>query len=363
MRVAATCFRCRIQHTDGGALAMNDMDALVAEYRALMRPQGPDREALYERKAHTRRYADDSHVLFPGHWALGGHHRGRLEVDKMWEAVRILWPEGTRLLRSHFFVGEDTIAIEWWSRNAVWNGAQAQNSGVGRLRFRDGEVIDHHEITDTEYFDEIHGDWRSAMGPELGRYLPSFTPAHPPFYPDPAKNDWALDDSPTDGRNCAPQDLRAHLTRVQDWMEDPAQRDSEIFSDDVLIFFQGRLWPLGGEHRGRRSLQTLAAVAQRVWPNGQRVVRANYWAAEDRVLVEWFVEYQTWRGQACREGGFSVWHFEGERVTSVHTYVDTSFHTEVLGGWQDVVGAELGGGLPCWVIPPVPRYPRPSEHR
>jgi len=40
----------------------------------------------------------------------------------------------------------------------------------------------------------------------------------------------------------------------------------------------------------------------------------------------------------------------------------TSFHTEVLVGWQQAVGEELGGRLPCWAIPRAPLYPRPGEH-
>ena len=112
------------------------MQSVLERYRAMLEPKGSGGDTAYERGAHSARYADDAHALLPGTWFMSGHHQGRQEIDALWEAVRRMWPKGTRLFRNHFFVGEDTIAVEWWSRNEIWNGVQAQNSGVGRLRFR-----------------------------------------------------------------------------------------------------------------------------------------------------------------------------------------------------------------------------------
>jgi hypothetical protein len=47
-------------------------------------------------------------------------------------------------------------------------------------------------------------DWRRHLRPALGRHLPRWHDTRPPFYPDPARNDWALEHSPTDGRAQAP---------------------------------------------------------------------------------------------------------------------------------------------------------------
>jgi ketosteroid isomerase-like protein len=340
---------------------MTDIQAMLARYRALLEPEGPGRDTAYGREAHAARYADDSHAFLPGTWFMAGHHDGRIEIDRMWEAVRRIWPRGTRLFRNHFFVGEDTLAIEWWSRNQVWNGVQAQNSGVGRLRFRGDEVIDHHEITDSEYFGEVHGDWRGQLGPELGRFLPRYAQRRPPFYADPAKNDWALEWSPTDGRDRVPDGMRANFEAARAWWESTGDSSSAIFADDVRVFLQGRLWPLGGHHRGRAQLERLFEVSRRLWPRS-RFARTNFWADPERVLVEWFREMETWRGQACREGGFTVWTFRGARVVDVRTYVDTSFHAEVLADWRDAVGEPLGRELPNWKEPGTPRYPRPEEH-
>jgi ketosteroid isomerase-like protein len=343
------------------ATARTDMDRIAARYRALLEPAGPGRDVAYARDAHVRAHAPDAHAFLPGTWFMAGHHHGGESVGRMWEAVRVIWPQGTRLVRTHLFVGEDTIAIEWWSRNRVWNGNECSNSGVGRLRFRGEAVVDHHEITDSEYFEEVHGDWRRHLGPALGHHLPRWHDTRPPFYPDPARNDWALEHSPSDGRAQAPAAVRGRLETAIGWWG-ASRADDALFTDDVDVFFQGRLWPLGGHHRGRAALERVRAVERRLWPGRARIVQANFWADESRVLIEWFREARTWRGQDFREGGFTVWEWRGDRVAATRTYVDTSLHAELLCGWRDVVGASLGATLPNWTEPPRPRYPRPDEH-
>jgi ketosteroid isomerase-like protein len=343
------------------------MEKELERIRAMMEPAGSGRDVAYRREAHSRRYADDAHVYFPGPWFMGGHHRGRLEVDKMWEAVRVIWPEGTRLFRNHFFVGEDTIAIEWWSRNKVWNGVEARNSGVGRLRFRDDQVVDHYEITDCEYFEEIHGDWRARLDPELGRYLPKFRLRERPYYPETKENEWAFDDCVSDGQSRIPEESRRCFEIARQWWADAAAAgdggsfSTGVFDDDVEIFYQGRLWPLGGRHYGRAGLERIQQVSRRLWPEC-RLVKTNFWAADNRVLIEWFRQGRTWSGRSCREGAFTVWEFEGERVARVRTYLDTSYWAELLTGWREVVGEALGSALPNWEDPGVPRYPRPALH-
>ena len=336
------------------------MQSVLERYRAMLEPKGSGGDTAYERGAHSARYADDAHALLPGTWFMSGHHQGREEIDALWEAVRRMWPKGTRLFRNHFFVGEDTIAVEWWSRNEIWNGVQAQNSGVGRLRFRGEQVIDHHEVTDSEYFEEIHGDWRGAVGPEIGAHLPLWSRRTPPFYPDPAQNDWALDHSPTDGSAQVPEALQDVLRRTRTWWENP-DCEAPPFANDVEIFFQGRLWPLGGRHRGRAGWQRVREVANRLWSD-VHFPRLNFWAGDDRVLVEWFCERTLFDGRRCRDGGFSVWHWQDDAVVSVRNYVDTSLYAEVLTGWRDVVGEALGRELPNWEAPGTPRYPNPSGH-
>ena len=338
------------------------MERLIRHYRAIMEPEGAGRDVAYQRDEHVGRQAADGHAFLPGTWFMAGHHHGGESVGKMWEAVREIWPEGTRLLRNHFFVGEDTIAIEWWSRNRVWNGNHCQNSGVGRLRFRGEEVIDHHEITDSEYFEEAHGAWRDHLDPELGRHLPRWHDRKPPFYPDPANNDWALDHSPTDGRAQAPAAMRERLERTLAWWAAPRAGADDPFADTVDVFFQGRLWPLGGHHRGRAALERLREVVAVIWPEPPRMVRTNGWADESRVLVEWFRESRSFAGQDFRDGCFTVWDWDGDRVTAVRSYVDTSLHAELLAGWRDRVGERLGAALPNWPEPPEPRYPDTEAH-
>lgn len=339
-------------------MAMKDV---VARYRAMLEPDGPETEATYERSPHSKRYADDSHALLPGTWFMAGHHTGREEIDRLWEAVRIVWPHGTRLFRNHFFVGEDTIAVEWWSRNTVWNGVEAQNSGVGRLRFHGDQVIDHYEITDSEYFEEIHGDWRDAVGTEIGPWLPRWAQREPPYYPDLAENDWALEHSPTDGSGQVPESLSEPFARTKEWWCNGQRDDLAPFAEDVDVFFQGRIWPLGGHHRGRRAMDRLLAVEDRLWKD-VAWPRINFWAGDERVLVEWFRKRTLFDGRECRDGGFTVWHWQNDQVVSVRNYIDTSLHAEVLSGWRDLVGEKLGAALPNWAPPSSPRYPNPGEH-
>lgn len=338
-----------------------DMQKVLARYRAMLDPGAAEDEILQRRGRHAARYADDSHAFLPGTWFMAGHHNGRQEIDALWDAVGTIWPKGTRLFRTHFFVGEDTIVVEWWSRNAVWNGVEAQNSGVGRLRFRGDEVIDHYEITDSEYFEEIHGDWRTAIGDELGPLLPRWSQRQGPFYPDPANNEWAIDHSPTDGSSQVPAALEEAFARTRDWWQSPGSCDLSPFAEDVTVFYQGRIWPLGGTHHGLAGLEGVEAVSSRLWSNVS-YPKLNFWAGDGRILIEWFCERTLFDGRRCRDGGYTVWHWEGDRVASVRTYLDTSLYAEVLTGWREVVGEKLGATLPNWRRSGEPRYPIPGIH-
>jgi ketosteroid isomerase-like protein len=341
---------------------MTDMSKILARYKALLEPEGAGGNSPMRRDEVVRRVAPDSHAFLPGTWFMGGHHNGGEAVRRMWDAAKLMWPKGTRLFRNHFFVGEDTFLGEWWSRNRFWNGNACQNSGVGRLRFRDDLTIDHHEITDSEYFEEVHGAWRDFVGPELGQHLPRWHDREPPFYPDPANNDWNLEHSPTDGRNQAPPDMRERLARTIEWWRDPRNADDAVFDENFDVFFQGRLWPLGGHHRGRASLARLREVMDLLWPGPEQMVKTNFWANETRVAVEWFREARTWKGQAFREGGFTVWDWRDDRVEAVRTYVDTSLHAELTQGWREKLGSRLGKGLPNWPPAPKRRYPTTDFH-
>jgi ketosteroid isomerase-like protein len=341
---------------------MADIDEIVATFRSVLEPAGPGGDVAFQRKHLTRRYANDAHVFFPGVWFMGGHHNGAESIAKLWEAAGLIWPGGTRLFRNHFFVGEDTFVGEWWSRNSLWNGSPCCNSGVGRLSFRGKETIDHHEITDSEYFQEVHRGWREFLGPELGRHLPRWHDRERPFYPDPRNNDWACEHATSDGRERAPAAMRERLARAIEWWSDPRKADHGLFDDGVDVFFQGRLWPLGGHHRGRQGLARVRELAEALWPGPQRVVKTCFWADETRTLVEWFREAETWKGQAFREGGFTVWDWRGDRVEAVRSYVDTGLHAELLEGWREQLGAGLGSALPNWPEPPERRYPQTDAH-
>jgi ketosteroid isomerase-like protein len=339
---------------------MADMKAILSEFKAILEPEG--NEASLRRDEVARRIAPDSHAFLPGIWFMGGHHHGGEAVGKMWEAAGKIWPGGTHLFRNHFFVGEDTMLGEWWSRNRAWNGNACCNSGAGRLRFRDNQTIDHHEITDSEYLAEVHGEWRDFIGPELGQHLPRWADLKPPYYSDPANNDWAFDHTPTDGREQAPPGMRERLARAIEWWRDPRRSEDLLFAEDIDIFYQGRSWPLGGHHKDRRGLAILREVADAIWPGPDRVVKANFWADETRIAIEWFREAETWKGQAFREGGFTVWDWKGDRVVAARNYVDTSLHAEVTEGWREELDPRLANELPNWSEPVRPFYPVTDAH-
>lgn len=342
---------------------MTKMNEVAEQFRGGSQAHITDEERVHRGDV-VERLVPDSHAFLPGPWFMGGHHNGEEAVRKMWEAAFIVWPgQGTTLFRRYDFVGEDTILGNWWSRNRIWNGNPCQNSGVGRLRFRGDHIIDHHEITDSEYFEEVHAGWQDQISPELGRHLPRWSDRKPPYYPDPENNDWNLDHSPTDGRDQAPPKMRERLARAIEWWREPRSADASLFDESVDIFFQGRIWPLGGHHRGRAGLERVREVTGEIWPGPLEMVRTNFWANDDeRIAIEWFRKARTWKGQAFREGGFTVWDWQGDRVTAVRTYLDTSLHAELTRGWRQKLDPRLGRDLPSWSEPPGVRYPKTDDH-
>lgn len=341
---------------------MTDMRAKFEGLRGLWEPGGAGAGVQYSRDRFTDLFADDAHVFIPGTWFLAGHHHGRPTILKMFEAVHKVWPIRATFHRNHYWIGEDTMCIEWFSTNGTWKNQRCRNSGMTIWRFRGDLVIDWQEITDSEYFDEAHSGWREHLGADPGRFLARYAQQGPPWYPDPAANEWPLDTCPSDGRSFVPPELKADVEAAEAFWRDPRKGDAKLFADDAHVFFQGRSWPLGGHHHGRAALERVSEASRRIWPDAPRIVKTNLWARDGRVLVQWFAKSRTWKGQDCRNSGWTIWTFRDHRVVDARTYTDTSFYAEVHAGWREHFGAELASQLPNWPVPQGAKYPRPEEH-
>jgi ketosteroid isomerase-like protein len=337
------------------------MEALLPAYRQLWEPAGAGGNAQRTDR-YGDWYADEIHSFLPGTWVIAGHHHGKDAILKLLEAVRRVWTVRSVFHHNQYWLGESSICTEWFSTNGVWNGRRCRNSGLTRHTFAGERAIEWQEYTDSEFFEEAHAGWREVVGPELGRHLSRYARTGPPWYPDPAQNEWPLETSLSDGRSAAPAPMRDALEAAAHWWQAPLRRGSELFSDDVQAHWQGRSWPLGGLHRGRAALENVLEVAQRLWPDPLETVKTELWANRDSVLIHWFARGATWKGQPCRDSGWAVWRFRGGKVAEWRNYVDTSFQAELTGGWRERVGPALGSGLPNWPVPERPFYPDPMSH-
>jgi len=340
---------------------MTPMEALFPEYRKLWEPAGAGAGAQ-----RTDRYGDwyaqQIHSFLPGTWVISGHHYGHDTILKLLEAVRRVWTVRSVFHHNRYWLGESSICTEWFSTNGVWNGRRCRNSGLTRHSFADGRAIEWQEYTDSEFFEEVHEGWREAVGPELGKHLSRYGRGGPPWYPDPAQNEWPLETSLTDGQSCAPREMRESLAAAVAWWSAPRAAWSPLFAEDLRVHWQGRSWPLGGEHRGRAALERAFEVAARVWPAAPEIVKTEAWSNADSVLVHWFARGATWKAQPLRCSGWAVWTFRGGRVAEWRNYLDTSFQAELTRGWREAVGPALGKGLPNWPAPERPYYPDPMQH-
>jgi ketosteroid isomerase-like protein len=339
---------------------MDAMHELLPRYKLLWEPAGTGRNAQ-RTEAYGDWYAESIHSFLPGTWVIAGHHYGRPNILKLLAAVKKVWTERSVFHNNNYWVGTDTICTEWFSTNGVWNGRRCRNSGLTRQTFAGGKVTEWQEYTDSEFFDEVHAGWRDAVGAELGAHLAKYA-QRARWYSDPAQNEWDLDTSTSDGRDCAPEAMRANLGAAMRWWADPRQGMPELFAEDIRMRVQGRLWPLGGEHRGRAALERVFAAARAIWPRPAEIVKTELWANDDSVLIHWFTRSRTWNGQDCRASGWSVWKFRAEQVVEWRNYLNTSFYAEVHRGWREALGPELGAQLPNWVEPRSPRYPDPMQH-
>ena len=229
-------------------------------------------------------------------------------------------------------------------------------------RLRADHIIDWQEITDSEYFDEVHAGWREHLGSELGSNLARYSTSGPPWYPDPAGNEWPIETCVTDGRDSIPAHMTDNVEATIKWWSAPREQGDGLFADDVHIFFQGRSWPLGGHHHGREGLARVMEGFNRIWPTPSTIVKTNFWANDDRVLIQWFTRNTTWKGQPCRNSGWTVWKFQDRKVVDWRTYTDTIFYAELHAGWREAFGEEFGSQFPNWPEPKASRYPRPEEH-
>jgi ketosteroid isomerase-like protein len=338
------------------------MQEKLALVQSLWEPEGRGAKVQYAREKFPDMFHEDAGTFVPGTWCAGGQHRGRPAILKMFEAIRRVWPVHSVFHELNYWVGDDTVCMEWYSTNQNFRREKLRNSGMTIWRFRGDKVIHWQEITDSEYFEEAHGGWREIVGPEIGQHLARYAQTSPPWYPDPAANEWALDDCTSDGRRVAPAHMRASVEAALAWWANPRKGDESLFADDLHIYFQGRSWPLGGHHHGREGLARVMQGARLIWPEPQEIVRTNVWANDDRVLVQWFTRGRTWKGQACRNSGWTVWKFRSGKVVDWRAYTDTSFYAELLTGWREHFGETFGAQLPNWQIPEGARYPRLDEH-
>lgn len=339
---------------------MTRMRQLLPAYQQLWEPGGAGQNTQRTDR-YGDWYADEIHSFLPGTWVIAGHHRGKHVILKLLEAVRKVWTVRSVFHHNNYWLGEDTICTEWFSANGVWNGRRCRNSGLTRHTFASDAVVEWQEYTDSEFFEEAHAGWREVVGPELGRHLSRYARSGPPWYPDPAQNEWPLETSRSDGRSCAPE-MKENLAAASEWWQAPRSGGTGLFADDVRVHWQGRSWPLGGAHQGRAALERVLEVARRVWPRPPEIVKTELWANRDSVLVHWFVRSETWKGQPLRDSGWAVWKFREGRVVEWRNYVDTSLHAEGTIGWREAVGPELGKPLPNWPVPERPFYPDPLAH-
>jgi ketosteroid isomerase-like protein len=337
------------------------MEALLPAYRQLWEPAGAGANAQRTDR-YGDWYAEQIHSFLPGTWVISGHHHGHAAILKLLEAVRRIWTVRSVFHNNNYWLGESSICTEWFSTNGVWNGSRCRNSGLTRHTFAGDKAIEWQEYTDSEFFEEVHAGWREVVGPELGRHLSRYARSGPPWYLDPSQDEWPLATSLSDGRSCAPPEMRENLAVALEWWQAPRPGWSLLFADDLRAHWQGRSWPLGGEHRGRAALERAFEVSRRIWPAPPEVVKTEGWANRDSVLVHWFARGETWKGRPLRCSGWAVWTFRGGRVSEWRNYLDTSFQAELTRGWREAVGPALGKALPNWPVPERPFYPDPMAH-
>jgi ketosteroid isomerase-like protein len=341
---------------------MPDMQAIQARIKALWEPAGTGAKVQYSRDSFTDLFAPNVHAFASGTWFLAGHHQGLPAIKKLLEGVHKLWPDRASFHNNNYWAGDDTLCVEWFSANGNWKGQRCRNSGMTIWKFEGEQIVDWQEITDSEYFEEAHAGWREHFGSELGRHIPMYRVSGPSWYPNPAEHAWELDTCTTDGRATVPPHMRSNVERVQEWWKAPRKGSSALFADDLHVYFQGRSWPLGGHHRGRQGLERIFEGAKRIWPEPPTIVKTNLWANDDRVLVQWFTKSRTWKDQPCRNSGWTVWKFAGDKVVDWRMYTDTSYYAELTAGWREAFSEAFGSQLPNWQLPHGPRYPRLEEH-
>ena len=348
----------------------NDMEANLLRVRAVFHPEGPGRDVPHRSSGEL--FSDDIHVYFQGRsWALGGHHYGREGLERFRAGCRKIWPEPSRFGDNRYWLCGDTVAIEWFSTNETWKARPNRNSGVSFWKFRDDQVVDWREYTDTEFFASEHAGWREQFGEEFGKALPNWPKPAMPMYSRAEDHEWSFDTADVEGEPIAPPGMKASLETMRG-IFDPALRDPgrprkpsnrATFTDDIRISFQGRDWGLGGHHHGREGLNRFMDGCRKLWgPTPSEFVKTSFFVGEDSIVMEWHTRGVNHRGQPLRNSGVTIWNWRADQVYRWREYTDTEYLAEVMRGWRQVMGEEFGGGLPNWPEPGDPKYPDPHSH-
>ena len=92
---------------------MTDMSKILAQYKALMKPEGAGGDSPMRRDKVVKRVAPDSHALLAGTWFMGGHHNVGDAVRKMWEAAKLMWPVGSVSAHSPHLIRSSPMPASW----------------------------------------------------------------------------------------------------------------------------------------------------------------------------------------------------------------------------------------------------------
>lgn len=150
------------------------MEANLERLRPFFDPTASEFGGHVDPKALLDLFADDITVTFQGrNWPLGGTFVGKEGLMAFLGAIKVCY-QPVHFKKALFALGEDHIALEWFSEVTNWKGESAENRGSTIFEYRGDQIVAWREYTDTEFKSEFLAGWQDVVDPDIGRQLPNW---------------------------------------------------------------------------------------------------------------------------------------------------------------------------------------------
>ncbi len=154
-----------------------------------------------------------------------------------------------------------------------------------------------------------------------------------------------------------PEGRAEHLDLSGDSLKD-------MYTEDVLLRWQGTDWPWGGDMQGHDQWLACMAATATIFSAPLDFWESTFWILDgERLLWWWRSRSTTFKGEPFSNSGLTILRYRDDKICEHWEYCDTQYLAEMFQGWRGLVDPEVGKKLASWDPPGDRLFPDSGTHR